>query len=127
EGGSPGAAGNPQTSERAQTLCRSYSSNGVRSILCVGRYQEGSMQDSGAPSALPLPRLKLSWVIALAVVSGQVALERACVMGGGEESSDDQAVETNLNLRLPTLGGRQFWGDVRYICGWRIQHHVVLD
>ena len=31
---------------------------------------------------------------------------------------------TNLNLRLKTLGGRQFWGDVHYFRGWRIQHNV---
>ncbi|MBL8851976.1 MAG: alpha/beta fold hydrolase [Planctomycetaceae bacterium] len=26
---------------------------------------------------------------------------------------------------MPTLGGRQFWGDVCYLRGWRIQHHVL--
>ena len=29
------------------------------------------------------------------------------------------------NLPLPTLGGRQFWGDVRHRAGWRIQTNVL--
>ena len=32
----------------------------------------------------------------------------------------------NLNLPFRTLGGRQFWGDVAFEAGWRIQQHVVL-
>lgn len=30
-----------------------------------------------------------------------------------------------LNLAMKTLGGRQFWGDVRFFRGWRIQRHVL--
>ena len=30
-----------------------------------------------------------------------------------------------LNLPLPTLGGAQFWGDVRHRGGWRMQRHVL--
>ncbi len=29
------------------------------------------------------------------------------------------------NFKTPTLGGRQYWGDVTYFRGWRIQHNVV--
>lgn len=29
-----------------------------------------------------------------------------------------------FNLPLPTLGGRQFWGDLVHCRGWRIQQHV---
>lgn len=29
------------------------------------------------------------------------------------------------NLRSKTLGGREFWGDVRHFHGWRIQHNVI--
>ncbi|MEZ6122397.1 MAG: alpha/beta fold hydrolase [Planctomycetaceae bacterium] len=30
-----------------------------------------------------------------------------------------------VNIRIKTLGGRQFWGDVRYCHGWRIQQNVM--
>ena len=33
----------------------------------------------------------------------------------------------NLNWDLPTMGGRQFWGDIVFLSGWRIQHNVVTD
>jgi pimeloyl-ACP methyl ester carboxylesterase len=42
----------------------------------------------------------------------------------GDVSDDEEA---RFNLRLPTLGGRQFWGDVLYLHGWRIQHNVLTD
>jgi pimeloyl-ACP methyl ester carboxylesterase len=35
-----------------------------------------------------------------------------------------QAAEVRGGIR--TLGGRQFWGDVVYFRGWRIQHNVLL-
>ena len=40
---------------------------------------------------------------------------------------------TPLNLRFPTLGGKQMWADERVDAGWRIQrhawtgHHRLLD
>lgn len=40
---------------------------------------------------------------------------------------ETEPVEPRFNLRLPTLGGRQFWGDVLYFHGWRIQHNVLTD
>ncbi len=40
---------------------------------------------------------------------------------------DPGAEESWFNLRLPTLGGRQFWGDVHHFRGWRIQHNVLTD
>ncbi|MFV0442496.1 MAG: lipase family alpha/beta hydrolase [Planctomycetaceae bacterium] len=33
-------------------------------------------------------------------------------------------ISFNYNLRLPTLGGLQFWGDVHHFRGWRIQQHI---
>jgi pimeloyl-ACP methyl ester carboxylesterase len=45
-------------------------------------------------------------------------------------SNDPAATETsrgatlNLNWALPTLGGRQLWGDVMHFRGWRIQQNV---
>lgn len=32
-----------------------------------------------------------------------------------------------FNLAVKTLGGRQFWGDVRFFRGWRIQRHVLSE
>ena len=29
-----------------------------------------------------------------------------------------------VNIALPTLGGKQFWADLRVVGGWRIQRHV---
>ncbi|MCA9053049.1 MAG: alpha/beta fold hydrolase [Planctomycetaceae bacterium] len=46
------------------------------------------------------------------------------------DSSEDDAgapvpgPALNYNMKLPTLGGRQFWGDVVHFRGWRIQQHV---
>ncbi len=34
------------------------------------------------------------------------------------------AGRTNPNLRLPTLGGMQFWADELVRCGWRVQRNV---
>lgn len=38
-------------------------------------------------------------------------------------AKDTQA--TRLNLPTKTLGGAQFWGDLRFFHGWRIQQHVL--
>ena len=33
----------------------------------------------------------------------------------------------NLNIELPTLGGKQFWTDHRWWYGWRVQYDHTLD
>lgn len=33
----------------------------------------------------------------------------------------------SLNLALPTLGGTQYWSDIRVTGGWKIQRNAVLD
>ena len=40
-------------------------------------------------------------------------------------SHDDAAPFAPPNVPLPTLGGAQFWGDVRHRAGWRVQRHVL--
>lgn len=30
-----------------------------------------------------------------------------------------------VNIKMPTLGGTQFWADLRYRDGWRVQEHVL--
>ena len=43
------------------------------------------------------------------------------------------SVSKNVNVPAPTFGGAQFWGDVRFFRGWRIQqnvftgHHRLID
>ena len=34
--------------------------------------------------------------------------------------------KVNRNLEMKTLGGMQFWGDVAYFHGWRIQHNIFF-
>lgn len=61
-----------------------------------------------------------------AALIGLLAAKNERSMGGETESPNDPAPDRRYpNLRLPTLGGRQFWGDVYYCGGWRIQHHVL--
>lgn len=60
-----------------------------------------------------------------AALIGLLAAKNERSMGAEpEQRSDPSADRAFLNLKLPTLGGRQFWGDVYYCRGWRIQHHV---
>ncbi|QDU35803.1 Alpha/beta hydrolase family protein [Maioricimonas rarisocia] len=59
-----------------------------------------------------------------------------CGLSAADQPMEDQAVPmsstaeeqpTRWNMPLPTLGGRQFWGDVAFSHGWRIQHNVLTD
>ncbi|HWL07772.1 MAG TPA: alpha/beta fold hydrolase [Planctomicrobium sp.] len=45
----------------------------------------------------------------------------------GEEDEGMFSSVPKINLLAPTLGGRQFWGDVLFFRGYRIQHHVLSD
>lgn len=51
----------------------------------------------------------------------------------GGAGKGKQRSASKVNLPTPTFGGGQFWGDVRFFSGWRIQqnvftgHHRVLD
>lgn len=60
-----------------------------------------------------------------------VMLGCALALLAGRRSYADEAPETASKTELAeeamlakTLGGRQFWGDVHYLCGWRIQQNV---
>lgn len=37
----------------------------------------------------------------------------------------DPPPTSRLNLAMPTMGGKQLWGDVRWREGWRVQQHVL--
>ncbi len=51
----------------------------------------------------------------------------------GETAANDSETEedemfpdlSSWGIRVKTLGGRQFWGDVLFCSGWRIQHNVI--
>lgn len=40
-------------------------------------------------------------------------------------AGDNAGSTMPYNAPLPTLGGRQFWGDVRFFSGWRVQQNVL--
>jgi pimeloyl-ACP methyl ester carboxylesterase len=42
-----------------------------------------------------------------------------------EEQTVNATAAGNWNVATNTLGGRQFWGDVAWFRGWRIQQHVL--
>ena len=44
---------------------------------------------------------------------------------GGDAMSQGPEQGGRFNLELPTLGGKQFWADVRHFHKWRIQLNVV--
>lgn len=62
----------------------------------------------------------------VAALIGLLAAKNELSMGGDpEQHRDPQLDRAYPNLKLPTLGGRQFWGDIYYCRGWRIQHNVL--
>ncbi len=43
-----------------------------------------------------------------------------------DERDDQQSLKSRTNqVLMKTLGGRQFWGDLHYFRGWRIQQNVI--
>ena len=42
-----------------------------------------------------------------------------------EVADDAEESDANWNVTFKTFGGRQFWGDVRFFRGWRIQQNVI--
>lgn len=44
-----------------------------------------------------------------------------------EEAGDPSPSATHPNLPTKTLGGREFWGDVAFCQGWRIQQNVFTE
>ena len=67
-----------------------------------------------------------AWTIAFLVLFclGPTMADDAISPSSTDSASGPPATETTGGVR--TLGGRQFWGDVRFFRGWRIQHNVLL-
>lgn len=59
-----------------------------------------------------------------AVAAPESLLARSCQQC---HSADDENAGSTMpfNAPLPTLGGRQLWGDVRFFSGWRVQQNVL--
>jgi pimeloyl-ACP methyl ester carboxylesterase len=61
---------------------------------------------------------------AFALILGFGMIARMVV--AAEPSGPENGTQTTrLNLPTKTLGGAQFWGDLRFFHGWRIQRHVL--
>jgi pimeloyl-ACP methyl ester carboxylesterase len=66
-------------------------------------------------------------VLAVVLSCGRCELpadDSLTTLSDAEELDPMSPISLNYNLRWPTLGGRQFWGDVVNFRGWRIQQHV---
>ena len=80
----------------------------------------------------------MSWLLSSveSIACMAVLLVAAQAELGGSASADEPAPEQESSPRTSklkrslvdkTLGGRQFWGDVLFFHGWRIQKHVATD
>lgn len=47
------------------------------------------------------------------------------IFGGAFAAAAEPQLTPERNILMKTLGGRQFWGDVAFNSGWRIQQHVI--
>ena len=63
-----------------------------------------------------------SWSIWLLVLWGGLMVYPA----SAQDLKWIPAFQLKQDWHMKTLGGRQFWGDVAYFDGWRIQHNVVF-
>lgn len=75
----------------------------------------------------------LRYRLCMLVIVAALALNASSPVRADERSGDNNTaretvdVPSRWNLPMKTLGGRQFWGDVRFFYDWRIQHCVLDD
>ncbi len=76
-----------------------------------------------------MSRYRLCKLLVVAVLALNVSSPvRADGPSGGNNTARETAnARSRWNLPMKTLGGRQFWGDVRFFHDWRIQHCVLDD
>ncbi|QDV22374.1 esterase/lipase family protein [Aureliella helgolandensis] len=49
-----------------------------------------------------------------------------CAVTAGQDNSVEEEVAASLpNLKIPTLGGKQFWTDYQWRQGWRVQQNAL--
>ncbi len=65
-------------------------------------------------------------VAGLVLVSLQVSFELQAQINLGEWLPDE-ALSDPFNIEMPTLGGTQFWSDVKIVDGWKIQRNCNTD
>ncbi|MFY9252211.1 MAG: alpha/beta fold hydrolase [Fuerstiella sp.] len=66
-------------------------------------------------------------VLATIVVVASLPAAQGKVMSDEKIEPVENDVVDQVSGGIKTLGGRQFWGDVRFFRGWRIQHNVLTD
>lgn len=68
----------------------------------------------------------LSLVIAAALAANVAVSARSDdVLNKAEAIGESDNTSSRWNVPMKTLGGRQFWGDVRFFHDWRIQHNIL--
>lgn len=69
--------------------------------------------------------LVLTFAIGTLIIAGNLWNgDRALAQQGPLDGADESA-RALPNLRMPTLGGVQFWTDLEWRRGWRVQHNAV--
>ena len=70
---------------------------------------------------------RIGFIVFVIAFAGLFSSRSACAIDPIPEPRSSEEVEvTHPNLTFKTLGGRQFWGDVQFFHGWRIQHNVLM-
>ncbi len=70
-------------------------------------------------------RLWKTFHFACYLLVGLTLLFAANSASSQDEPDGDPEKKTQVTIRMKTLGGRQFWGDVRFFHGWKIQQNVL--
>ena len=63
--------------------------------------------------------------VALVAAATTVDGDASCPEPGQHRAATPKSPKQQLLIRMKTFGGRQFWGDVRWYRGWRIQQNVL--
>ncbi|MEZ6062364.1 MAG: alpha/beta fold hydrolase [Planctomycetaceae bacterium] len=72
-------------------------------------------------------RLRRPAVLAVSLIAGMMLMAEpvSSTVNADEGPAEARSSEVKLPVTSKTLGGRQFWGDVHHLHGWRIQKNVI--